>query len=116
MTPPNDDVLARIARIELLLAALIEQKSVKEWYSTAKLAKLLRRAEFTVREWCRLGRIRAEKRKCGRGPASVDGQSRGTDASAERGAPSGSTALSERGFCLLLPAWHFLSNGISMLV
>lgn len=70
MTPPNDDVLARLARIESILAALVEQKTVKEWYSTAELAKLLRRAEFTVREWCRLGRIRAEKRKCGRGPAS----------------------------------------------
>jgi hypothetical protein len=70
MTPPNDDVLARLARIESLLASLVEQKTVKEWYSTADLAKLLRRAEFTVREWCRLGRIRAEKRKCGRGPAS----------------------------------------------
>ncbi|MBN9521541.1 hypothetical protein J0H58_23980 [bacterium] len=70
MTPQPDDVLARLARIELLLAALVEQKTVKEWYSTAELAKLLSRAEFTVREWCRLGRIRAEKRKCGRGPAS----------------------------------------------
>lgn len=70
MTPQPDDVLARLARIELLLAALVEQKTVKEWYSTAELARLLSRAEFTVREWCRLGRIRAEKRKCGRGPAS----------------------------------------------
>jgi hypothetical protein len=43
---------------------------VKEWYSTAEVAAILGRAEFTVREWCRLGRVRAEKKKCGRGPAS----------------------------------------------
>ena len=70
MTPPNDDVLARLARIESILAALVAQKTIKEWYSTAEVAKILGRAEFTVREWCRLGRIRAEKKKCGRGPAS----------------------------------------------
>lgn len=70
MTPPNDDVRARLARIEAMLAALVAQKTIKEWYSTAEVAKILGRAEFTVREWCRLGRIRAEKKKCGRGPAS----------------------------------------------
>lgn len=70
MTPPNDDVRARLARIEAMLAALVAQKTIKEWYSTAEVAKILGRAEFTVREWCRLGRIRAEKKRCGRGPAS----------------------------------------------
>jgi hypothetical protein len=70
MNAPNDDVLTRLARIELLLAALVEQRTVKDWYSTAEMAAILGRAEFTVREWCRLGRVRAEKKKCGRGPAS----------------------------------------------
>jgi hypothetical protein len=36
---------------------------------TADIAALLGEAEFTVREWCRLGRINAEKRPCGRGNA-----------------------------------------------
>ena len=31
------------------------------------MAKLLGEAEFTVRKWCRLRRIRGEKRPCGRG-------------------------------------------------
>jgi hypothetical protein len=31
---------------------------------------ILGKAEFTVREWCRLGRIRAGKKTCGRGSAS----------------------------------------------
>jgi hypothetical protein len=70
MTPSNDELHSRLQRIEALLAALVEQRTVKEWYSTAELAAILGRAEFTVREWCRLGRVRAEKKKCGRGPAS----------------------------------------------
>jgi hypothetical protein len=70
MTPATSDVLARLEKIESLLASLVEQRVTKEWYSTAEAAVILRRAEFTVREWCRLGRVRAEKKKSGRGPAS----------------------------------------------
>ncbi len=70
MNPANDELHVRLQRIETLLAALVEQRTVKEWYSTAEGAAILGRAEFTVREWCRLGRVRAEKKKCGRGPAS----------------------------------------------
>lgn len=70
MTPATDDVLTRLDKIEALLASLVEQRAAKEWYSTAEAAAILRRAEFTVREWCRLGRVRAEKKKAGRGPAS----------------------------------------------
>lgn len=57
----------RLDRIESMLAALVEQKSVKDWYSTPEIAKLLDRAEYTVREWCRQGRISARKKPCGRG-------------------------------------------------
>ena len=70
MTPSADEVLARLDKIESLLAALVEQRTVKNWYSTGEVAAILGRAEFTVREWCRLGRVRAEKKKSGRGPAS----------------------------------------------
>lgn len=70
MTPTADDVLARLEKIEALLAALVEQRTVKDWYSTGEVAAILGRAEFTVREWCRLGRVRAGKKKSGRGPAS----------------------------------------------
>ena len=66
----TDDVLTRLANIEAILVALVEQRTVKEWYSTAEVAKLLGKAEFTVREWCRLGRVRAQKKKCGRGVSS----------------------------------------------
>lgn len=70
MNTATDEILARLAAIEAKLAALVDQRAVKEWYSTAEVAAILRRAEFTVREWCRLGRVRAEKKQCGRGPAS----------------------------------------------
>lgn len=70
MTAPNDEVLSRLAAIESLLETLVAERAVKDWYSTAEVAAILSRAEFTVREWCRLGRVRAEKKKCGRGPAS----------------------------------------------
>lgn len=61
-------LLDRLGRIEATLALLAEKQSVKDWYATDEVARLLGKAEFTVREWCRLGRIRAEKRKSGRGP------------------------------------------------
>jgi transposase len=60
-------LLQRLDRIEETLAALVARQAVKEWYSTDEVAKLLGKAEFTVREWCRLGRVRAEKKGSGRG-------------------------------------------------
>ena len=66
----NDtDLAERLDRIEQLLQTLVEQRTIKEWYTPAELAKLLGKAEFTVREWCRLGRIQARKKNCGRGVA-----------------------------------------------
>lgn len=57
----------RLDRIESMLRTLIEQRMVKDFYTTSEVAKILSRAEWTVREWCRLGRVIAEKRPCGRG-------------------------------------------------
>ncbi|MDG2358084.1 MAG: helix-turn-helix domain-containing protein [Planctomycetaceae bacterium] len=64
----NDEEFAkRLDRIETVLQQLTTQRLMKEYYSTSEVAKLVKRSEFTVREWCRLGRIAAEKRACGRG-------------------------------------------------
>jgi hypothetical protein len=57
----------RLDRIELMLERLVQQRTVKDWYSIAEAAAILGKAEFTVREWCRHGRVRAQKRPCGRG-------------------------------------------------
>jgi hypothetical protein len=57
----------RLERIEEMLSALVKQRAVKDWYTTAEVAEALERAEYTVREWCRQVRIRAKKKMCGRG-------------------------------------------------
>ncbi len=68
-TPALDvqNLCVRLDRIEECLRRLVQQQLVLDFYSTSDVARLLGKAEFTVREWCRLGRIRAEKRPCGRG-------------------------------------------------
>lgn len=66
-TEQLQDVSKRLERIEHLLQSLVEQQTIKEWHSTVDVAKLLGKAEFTVRERCRLGRVHASKRECGRG-------------------------------------------------
>lgn len=61
------DIADRLDRIESSLQRLATERLIKEYYSTSEIAELAKRSEFTVREWCRLGRITAEKRACGRG-------------------------------------------------
>ena len=63
----EEELSQRLQRIESMLSALLEREQTKEFYSTREVAALLGKAEFTVREWCRLGRVLAEKRPCGRG-------------------------------------------------
>ncbi len=63
----ENELSLRLERIETLLGSLVQNKSPREYYSTAEVAQLLGKAEFTVREWCRLGRVWAEKRPSGRG-------------------------------------------------
>ena len=65
----DSQLYERLDRIEDILRRLLQERTVQEYYSTSAVAQQLGKAEFTVREWCRLGRIRAEKRRCGRGHA-----------------------------------------------
>lgn len=60
----TDEVLQRLDRIENLL---LEQKVVKDFYTVEEFAEQTGRAVFTCQEWCRRGRIRATKKKSGRG-------------------------------------------------
>lgn len=59
-----DEVLSRLERIERLLT---EQKVVKEHYSMKEFADCVGKAEWTCQDWARRGRIRAEKKRSGRG-------------------------------------------------
>jgi len=60
-------LLDRLERIETALTFLVRERTTREWYTTEEVAKIVGKAEFTVREWCRNGRIHAEKRMSGRG-------------------------------------------------
>jgi hypothetical protein len=57
----------RLARMEQMLSVLVERQQVREWYTTHEFAQAVGKAEFTIREYCRLGRLQAEKRQSGRG-------------------------------------------------
>jgi len=57
----------RLEKIERLLTVLVERQKVQGWYTTHEFAQAVGKAEFTIREYCRLGRLRAEKRQSGRG-------------------------------------------------
>ena len=60
-------ILDRLERIEQALGQLLRQKPAKEWYTTAEVAEIVGRSEYTVREYCRKGQIQAEKAPNGRG-------------------------------------------------
>ena len=66
----EQDLIQRLERIEAALNSIVIQRRIKDFYSTSEVAAALEKAEFTVREWCRLGRIAATKRHCGRGNSS----------------------------------------------
>jgi hypothetical protein len=67
----------RLERIESKLTLLVERQMVKDFYDVEEFARLVDRAAFTVREWCRRRRINARKKNSGRGafPAWVIGHS-----------------------------------------
>ncbi|MBX9624015.1 MAG: hypothetical protein K2X82_09420 [Gemmataceae bacterium] len=57
----------RLTRIEALLLGLTHRQESRQWYSVGEFARLVGRSEFTCREWCRLGRVAAQKKASGRG-------------------------------------------------
>ncbi len=63
----QSELVERLERIEAQLGLLIGQRQIQEWYDTKAVAEILDRSMYSVREWCRLGRVHAEKRSCGRG-------------------------------------------------
>jgi hypothetical protein len=62
-----DDLRQIVERLDRIERLLTEQQTLRDWYTTAEFAAAVGKAEFTCREWCRLGRVRGEKRASGRG-------------------------------------------------
>lgn len=50
---------------QLLDSVKTQQK--QDWYTIEQFARIVDKAEFTVREWCRDGRVNADKQRSGRG-------------------------------------------------
>ena len=67
----EDGLMAALAQTQALQVEvrdlLLSQKTIKDFYTVAEVAKLLGKSEFTVREWCRNGRVRGQKQGSGRG-------------------------------------------------
>ena len=57
-----------LEKIETLLVVLVERQQIREFYEIEEFARLVDRDRFTVREWARNGRIRAEKKLSGAVP------------------------------------------------
>lgn len=62
-----NEILERLDRIEATLQTLVKERLVQDWYDTRAAAEFLDRSPYTVRKYCRDGRILGEKRSCGRG-------------------------------------------------
>ena len=60
-------ILDRLQRIEDAIGRLLHQKAGKEWYTTGEIAEIVGKSDYTVREYCRKGQIKAEKAANGRG-------------------------------------------------
>ena len=60
-------ILDRLDRIEDAIGRLLHQKAGKEWHTTAEVAEIVGKSDYTVREYCRKGQIKAEKAPNGRG-------------------------------------------------
>ena len=64
-------VEGRLAAMEAMLKSISDRVEAnpaeKEYYTTLEVARILQKKAYTVREWCRLGRINGEKAHSGRG-------------------------------------------------
>lgn len=69
------NVEASLTEIETRLALVAQSEPsaspAREYYSVPEFAELVCKSEYTVREWCRLHRINAEKCESGHGDSKA---------------------------------------------
>jgi hypothetical protein len=58
-----------LERLEQKLEALLQREVAKAYYTVDEFATLVGRRPFTVRQWCNLGRINAERSMTQTGPS-----------------------------------------------
>jgi ParB-like chromosome segregation protein Spo0J len=63
----STEILERLDRLERLI---IDQRTIKDFYTAPEVAKILGKSRLTVSEWFRLGRVNAAKRASGRSASS----------------------------------------------
>lgn len=66
-----DRIESRLASLQTVLNEIhksaLRATTFKEYYTTQEVAQILKKRPYTVREWCRLGRVYGEKSHSGRG-------------------------------------------------
>ena len=62
-----EEIACSLVEIKQLIKTLSTKNQDKKWYTVQEFASRVGRESYTVREWCRMGRIRAQKKQSGRG-------------------------------------------------
>lgn len=70
-----DELLARLGRLEAMVLVLVERQpkgrrdvdDSRTTFTTAEFAEAVGLGDWTIRNYCRLGRLRAKKKRSGRG-------------------------------------------------
>ena len=62
-----EQVVEELRLLKEMVQELVQKRTIKDFYSVEELARALGKAPWTIRNYCRLGRINALQRKCGRG-------------------------------------------------
>lgn len=64
----TEELARRLVRLEAQVRLLSESAAPARHYTVSEFAGRVGRTPYTVREWCRLGRIHAERKSTGCGP------------------------------------------------
>lgn len=66
--PDSSQSLEILRRSESLLNDLADSAVTREWYTVLQLAERWDKSTYTIADWCRTGRLLAERANSGHGP------------------------------------------------